>query len=287
MFINNFRNKVKKNFPDYKSSKLYNYYKTSKPYLKLMNYKLMEFQNPKIKQLTKVLETNDPIIFYSIGARYGLPCKFANYLRDHKFLFGIGFEPDREEAQHLKDDNLFDVIMPYALGSENGTHTLNITEHPGCSSILFPHAENLNLFCEYPEWFNLKDKIDIKVHRLDEIIKAEKIPSPDILQIDTQGFEFEVLRGSTNILNQVSIIELEVQMYPIYLGQKTFADIHDFLTEHGFVMLLIEKSGVFGINYVEANVCYFNKSLVDKSQKSRLLIDYCSIAHEIDLLKVA
>jgi hypothetical protein len=114
----------------------------------------------------------------------------------------------------------------------------------------------------------------------------EQLPNPDLLQIDTQGFEFEILTGSANILSNISIIKLEVHMYPIYVEQKLFLDIHQFLTENDFVLFLIEKAGVFGINYVEANVCYFNKALIKKSLKSKLLIDYCSIAHGIDLPKV-
>lgn len=287
MEINQIRKFTKEIFPNYKKSQYYSYYKAGKHNLKFLNYKLMELKDSRINQLTQKLDKNDKIVMYSIGARYGLPNKFANYLRDHKFLLGIGFEPDPVEAQRLKDDNLFDVILPYALGSQSGKQKLNITEHDGCSSILLPHTENLNRFCEYPEWFNLKEEVNIEVHRLDEIIKTEQLPNPDVLQIDTQGFEFEVLTGSTNILNNVSILELEVHMYPIYIGQKVFADIHSFLTERGFVLLLIEKSGVFGINYVEANACYFNSSLLNQSKKSQLLIDFCSIAHEIDLLKVA
>lgn len=138
----------------------------------------------------------------------------------------------------------------------------------------------------YLSWFNVKQKVDIEVHRLDEIIQKEKLPAPDLLQIDTQGFEFEVLTGSQSILNQVSVIELEVKMYPLYYEQKMFIDIHHFMTENGFVSFLLAKAGVFGINYVEANACYFNKSLINKSKKSKFLIDYCSSVYKIYLLKV-
>lgn len=287
MDIKNFKLLAKQIFPNYKQSKYYPYYKDFHHKLESLNYKLMEIRDPRIKQLANELQRENPIVMYCLGARYGLPSNVAYYLREKKFLLGVGFEPDPVEAQRLKDENLFDIILPYALGNENGVQTLYITENPGCSSLLLPHTENINLFCEQPEWFNVNKKVDIEVHRLDKIIEREQLPYPDFLQIDTQGFEFEVLMGSANILSQVSAIELEAQMYLLYIGQKLFADIHDFLTERGFILFLMEKAGIFGMNYVEANVCYYNKALLNKSPKTQALINYCSITHGINSLKFA
>jgi FkbM family methyltransferase len=217
---------------------------------------------------------------YSIGGRYGLP-SVANYLREKKLLVGIGFEPDTEEAQLLEENNAFDRVLPYALGSENGIQKLNLTKNAACSSILIPHKDNLSFFCGDTESFEIQKKIDIEVYRLDEIIQKEELLAPDLLQIDTQGFEFEVLTGSTNILEYVSIVELEVHMYPLYVDEKMFADIHQFMTEKGFVLYRLEKSNAYGINYVEANACYYNKRIMNESRKSKFFIDYCNISYEL------
>jgi FkbM family methyltransferase len=217
---------------------------------------------------------------YSIGGRDGLP-SLAKYLREKKLLVGIGFEPDTEEAQLLKENNAFDRVLPYALGSEHGIQKLNITKYAACSSILLPHKDNLKFFLGNTESFEIQKKIDIEVYRLDEIIQKEALLAPDILQIDTQGFEFEVLTGSTNILEHVSIVELEVHLYPLYVDEKMFADIHQFMTEKGFVLYRLEKSNFYGINYAEANACYYNKTIINESKKSKFFLDYCSIPYEI------
>lgn len=271
---------VKKRFPYYKEFKYYHY-------LKVFKYRLMELKGSREKVLASQLEQSDPIILYSVGARFGFSSILTNYLRFKKLLLGIGFEPDRKEAQRLKDNNLFDIVLPYALGSQYEVRKLNITEVPSCSSLFLPNKAKLKEFCKEEDMssFNVKEEIDIEVHKLDTVLQKENLPTPDILQIDTQGFEFEILLGSRNVLKYISVVELEVHMYPIYFEEKTFTDIHDFMTENGFVLLWLEKAGIFGINYVEANACYFNKLLINKSKKNKLLIDYCSIAYGVDLLK--
>lgn len=111
MIIERLRNIAKEQLPSYKKSSWC-------PYYQKLNFKLMEMKDSRIKMATGQLEQNDPIIVYSVGARYGLPSPFADYLRAKKLLIGIGFEPDYKEAQRLKDNDLFDLVFPYALGSQ-------------------------------------------------------------------------------------------------------------------------------------------------------------------------
>jgi hypothetical protein len=118
-----------------------------------------------IKRLNSQIELDEPIIMYCVGARYGLP-HLADYLRRKKKLFSIGFEPDPAEAKRLKDNDKFDVIVSKALGSEHGVRTLNITKHPGCSSLLFPNTENLKKFFKYPDWFDVKETMKLSKKKL-------------------------------------------------------------------------------------------------------------------------
>jgi FkbM family methyltransferase len=73
----------------------------------------------------------------------------------------------------------------------------------------------------------------VEVIRLDNFLKANSIDRIDILKIDVEGFEFEVLNGLGEYIDQVSCIVTEVgyQRNP----EKThFADMDRYMEEHGF-----------------------------------------------------
>ena len=58
---------------------------------------------------------------------------------------------------------------------------------------------------------------------LKEVCKAR---SP-YLKIDTQGYEWKVLEGATEVLNYLCGIQLEVSLLPLYEGQPEFLKIVD------------------------------------------------------------
>ena len=63
-----------------------------------------------------------------------------------------------------------------------------------------------------------------------------EIEDIDLLNIDTQGYEMEVLKGSIKLLNQgIKYIILEVNKKELYKGCPLVKDIDNFLNKYGFV----------------------------------------------------
>jgi hypothetical protein len=58
--------------------------------------------------------------------------------------------------------------------------------------------------------------------------------SPDLLAMDTQGYELEVLKGATETLKSVKVVYTEVSNVPLYEGSALVDDIDEFLQPYGF-----------------------------------------------------
>ena len=180
---------------------------------------------------------SESINIVDVGARGGLNIKLnsSNFLIN-KFLF----EPDKEECKKLqmqtKDQaGVTSYIFPTGLGSREESRPLFITNDPACSSIYEPIDE---LSQKYTELNCIKSVGQEIVHltTLDIWSKEIGIQYIDYLKLDTQGSELDILKGGVEILDQTSLIEIEVEFSEIYHGQPLFADIDIFMRSKGFFL---------------------------------------------------
>ena len=68
--------------------------------------------------------------------------------------------------------------------------------------------------------------ICVQTHTLDKVIRENKLPIPNLLKIDTQGYEVEIPLGAKEVLDQVNFLHLEC---PIYKYNERSPDISEFL----------------------------------------------------------
>jgi FkbM family methyltransferase len=81
-------------------------------------------------------------------------------------------------------------------------------------------------------------EISVVSHSLDRLCMAEGAPlePPDILTLDTQGSEFDILQGATDLLDRhVVAIVAEVQFNEVYQGTALFGEISSYLRNKGFL----------------------------------------------------
>ena len=74
----------------------------------------------------------------------------------------------------------------------------------------------------------------IQIKRLDSFLTTNKITDIDILKIDTEGYEFEVLKGSIKILNFTKYILFEHHYDDMIIKNYKFSDINRLLTQNDF-----------------------------------------------------
>jgi hypothetical protein len=78
------------------------------------------------------------------------------------------------------------------------------------------------------------DGITVAVRTLDSLVPNRNV---DLLKIDVEGFELMVLRGAREALARTRAIYFEAWDRHFARYGYSFADLHDFLTLHGFTIM--------------------------------------------------
>ena len=164
-----------------------------------------------------------------IGAHHGNEYETLKKLSDHILMF----EPQKEVYKTLFNNlssmpNL--IIENKALGSSSGTMSMYTEQSNGgqSSSLLVPQ-----LHCvQYPGIkFNGTEQVEVTT--LNDYF-LNKLFNYNLLTLDVQGYELEVLKGSTEILFNVEYILCEVNRAELYQGCPMVEEIDIFLTSYGF-----------------------------------------------------
>jgi FkbM family methyltransferase len=144
----------------------------------------------------------------------------------------------RQLERRYRDDRF--VIRQCAVSDQVGSTAFDILASDYSSSMLaaLPEVggsgERLDL--------RVTQRITVETRTLDQLVPEAGFEGPiDLLKIDTQGAELHVLRGAVAILPRVRIIWSEVSFRALYEGSALFADVHAFLTTHGFRLYSIHE----------------------------------------------
>jgi FkbM family methyltransferase len=176
------------------------------------------------------------IVYCDVGALWGVKDEIRE-LNEAGYLQIIGFEPDAAECGSLNAANQGRArFYPYCLGEKDGERILYKTRFGACSSLLRPNNSLLAEFEHYLPLYEVESEIPMRCARFDTLQVTEKIPPVDFLKCDTQGFEYEVLTGFGQTLENVIGIELETHTKPMYEGEKLLSDLIGLLTEQGFIL---------------------------------------------------
>jgi FkbM family methyltransferase len=138
------------------------------------------------------------------------------------------FEPNPKTFYELKTryaglPRVF--CFPYACASSNATATLHHTDAGATDSLL-----EISDSAEFKE----KGSYEVLTRRLDGISELTDLPI-DLLWMDVQGFELEVLKGSTGLFSRIESIFAEVNnnLYQ-YKNAVPYRELKSFLSTEGF-----------------------------------------------------
>ena len=175
------------------------------------------------------LKFNKSVTVIDAGANTGLHSnKIKNIINQESKL--LCFEPIPQlykslNERYLNTPNLF--VYPYGLGSSERTERLYICEKNLAKSSLLPkHALDSKIKHNV---FNKQEEIQIK--KLDNF-ELERV---DFIKIDVEGFEYEVIEGSKNIISKYKpLISTEIVWDIDRLLQKAFDLDYDIWSTLGF-----------------------------------------------------
>ena len=184
-----------------------------------------------IKKIKKIIYNNSniKIKYYDIGASGGLQPRANNFI---EVLNPIFIEPDTSAFSQLEEKGYNAINC--ALWSEEKEKTFRITKNQQNSSIYAPNYEFVNKYKD-PERFQIKEEIKMNCNTLDNII--EKNNESYFMKLDTQGSEYEILKGGNNVINNAIGFEIEIEFKDIYLNQPLFNEVNQFLISNNFILI--------------------------------------------------
>ena len=180
-----------------------------------------------------------------VGANSGQYYKFLRNDIKFKWLV-ISFEPDPDNFEIINKDSQHDslwVVEKYALGNKEAELEFNIMEWSVFNSFLEPDNSETS---EFDERNTVKKVIVVPVKRLDTLLPSYKDKynfSSVFLKLDTQGFDLEVVKGASNVLDYIQGVQTEVSFMPLYKNAPTFEQSFKLFRDNGF-----EGSGLYSID---------------------------------------
>ena len=190
-------------------------------------------------QLVTSLQKFDVDFIFDVGANAG---QFVTEIRGGGYTGNVvSFEPLSSAWSALKKaregDLKWEVYPRCALGDKDGEIEINVAGNSASSSVL-PMLDSHLSAAPHTSYVG-KEKVSLLT--LDGVAPAyiEKYQNP-FLKIDTQGFEWAVLDGATNILPKIRGVLLELSLIPLYKGQYLWEDIVLRMKQEGFTLWAIQ-----------------------------------------------
>ena len=183
----------------------------------------------------KVIENYNIDLIYDVGANVG---QFGSEMREVGYDgYIISFEPLPQEHKTLlnnsKDDVKWKVHEQCAIGNENSLVDINVSGNSVSSSIL-PMAEAHSKAASSSSYIY---KINVPLRKLDTVSEAySNLAKKYFVKIDTQGYEWQVLDGASEILKNAIGVQVELSIVQLYEGQKLWIDIIQRLETAGFYL---------------------------------------------------
>ena len=149
----------------------------------------------------------------------------------------VSFEPSSEAFRVLQAQASTDPcwnVVQLALGSENGQETLHLSRNRESSSFLRISARHT---AAYPGASYVGNEV-VTIRRLDDVFATHCAEGArTFLKIDTQGFEKQVLLGAEASLPQITGIQVELSLMPLYEDEPPFVDLIMHLQARGFTLM--------------------------------------------------
>jgi FkbM family methyltransferase len=214
--------------------------------IKIFHFLLNVLEFSYKKKILKNLKENLPNkmnSFIDIAAHHGQTTiqMHKNFSIENFFLFEPSIKNFHELKKQLNkkkiEKNL--KIFNYALGNENKDVDINEVLESSSSTINSINT-NTNYFRRKKKILSLfsrkieitKDKI--KLVSFSNFIKKNNIQKIDFIKIDTEGYEFNILKNIENFLENVGVIQFEHHYDLMIVKNYRFRDIHNLLINNNF-----------------------------------------------------
>ena len=183
-----------------------------------------------------------------VGAHHGESIRFFN--KNFSIDKIYAFEPSidnfkilKEKVKDIKNIKFFNI----AVGNKKGL--INFTNHYDSeSSTIIKINQKSNYFKKknlYLDFFNKnKNRLknaQVKIDSLENLINIDEFKVIDLIKIDTEGYDFYVIKGLGNLITKVRFIYFEHHFHDMLLKEYKFNDVDNFLKSKNFKKVLKTK----------------------------------------------
>ena len=205
----------------------------------LANYTL---QHSFEKEIIKLLKNEKKLVIFDVGCYRGIFTKSMLDLIGNKkykiYLFDINKKVKKYISYLLRLKNIY--YNEVALSNKNGKANYNYNkffEAAGSSLSSLVKNEATWNFTRKLVLLSRKEFVTYKVHTitLDSFVKKNKIKSIDILKIDTEGYDFNVIKSLGDEINNVEYIYFEHHFHDMLVKDYHLSDVHSYLRNFNFI----------------------------------------------------
>lgn len=162
-----------------------------------------------------------------IGAHYGE--EIEEYVRNGIQNITV-FEPLSNNfdilAERLQNVNADIQGYQVALGSQKGTATMYLSSNEAQSSSILKPKDHLE---HHPDvTFDGTEEVEI------DLLDNYQLRDANFMNVDVQGYELEVFKGSTETLKKIDYIYCEVNRGEMYEGNPMIEELDQYLGKYGF-----------------------------------------------------
>jgi len=180
--------------------------------------------------------------FLDIGSHMGTYSDLI--LKDFSNCKVYMFEPQvrifkKIKIKYKKRKNI--KIYNCAISDKNSFKKININKHDLTSSLSIMNTKNNTYYKLKSKLFEstssgmITEKLKVKTSTLNKILKLNKIKKVELAKIDTEGHEYEVLKGLQSSIKKINFILIEFRndkIYQFYNAKK----IHNYLVKNNFIL---------------------------------------------------
>tara|TARA_Y100000768_G_C23827026_1_gene609432 strand:+ start:55 stop:780 length:726 start_codon:yes stop_codon:yes gene_type:complete len=185
-------------------------------------------------------------VLFDIGAHHGESIKrFSN---NFKIKNIYSFEASDKNFSILqknliyfkkKFNNTNIVIENYAAGDEEKSIKMKQMNESSSSTInsyniKSKYFKKKSMFLLSSKKQNFFSEIDVKQVLLSKYMTTNQIKKIDFIKIDTEGYEYYVLKGLKNQFQKIKLILFEHHYHSMLLKNYKFRDIHNILIKNNF-----------------------------------------------------
>ena len=200
------------------------------------------YQKKIIKKLNLIFNKNINIVF-DVGAHKGEFIKLIIGNFNSKKIYS--FEPSKifdELKENIQKMNLTEVdiyLNNFALGEIEEIKEFKQMRESSSSTLsgintTSKYFKRKNLILNFGTDKKIFDKTNISVKDGFSFLKKQKIKKIDLLKIDTEGYEYFVIKGFDKSINKIKVIFFEHHYDLMLIKNYTFSKIHDYLVANNF-----------------------------------------------------